>query len=212
MYGFRLGETKEVVRYMNSTDGQEVDAHDLFQTTPLVWGARNGHDETVKYLSSIKADVNATGFGGWSALQHAVSCSCETMVTLLLRHDANPNASDKTGTRALHVAAARGAINIVARLIESHADVNAQNAAGMRPLHYGALFGHVSSLKTLAEHGADINAQDTDGNTALHLAAQMGFENAVQFLLSVCNKRIVNKEGKLPLNMAQSSLIRNLLK
>ena len=82
----------------------------------------------------------------------------------------------------------------------------------MRPLHYGALFGHVSSLKTLAEHGADINAQDTDGNTALHLAAQMGFENAVQFLLSVCNKRIANKEGKLPLNMAQSSLIRNLLK
>ena len=67
MYGFRLGETKEVMSYMNSTDGQEVDAHDLFQTTPLVWGARNGHDETVKYLSSIKADVNATGFGGWSA-------------------------------------------------------------------------------------------------------------------------------------------------
>ena len=110
MYGFRLGETKEVMSYMNSTDGQEVDAHDLFQTTPLVWGARNGHDETVKYLSSIKADVNATGFGGWSALQHAVSCSCETMVTLLLRHDANPNASDETGTRALHVAAARGCL------------------------------------------------------------------------------------------------------
>ena len=86
----------------------------------------------------MNADLNATGFGGWSALQHAVSCSRENMVALLLEHDANPNVVDETGTSALHIAAARGAINIVVRLIEAHADVNAQNTMGARPLHHGA--------------------------------------------------------------------------
>lgn len=208
----RFGETDEMKKLMTSEVPVDINARDKFDATPLVWASRNGHDETVKYLFSINADLHTSCFGGWSALQHAVSKSRENMVALLLQNDANPNAFDDTGTGVLHIAAARGAINIVARLIEAHADVNTQNAAGMRPLHYGALFGHATCVKKLAEHGADVDAQDAEGNTPLHLAAQMGFESVVQFLLSLCNKRIANKNAKLPLDFACNSLIQKLLK
>ena len=134
----RFGETEELKKHINTTEAFDINARDASECTILLWAARNGHDDTVRYLCSISADLNMTGFGGWSALQHAVGSSRENMVALLLEHDANPNISDETGTTALHIAAARGAINIVVRLIDAHADVNAQNNTGVRPLHHGA--------------------------------------------------------------------------
>mmetsp|Transcript_17758 Transcript_17758/g.54632 ORF Transcript_17758/g.54632 Transcript_17758/m.54632 type:complete len:215 (+) Transcript_17758:291-935(+) len=209
----RFGETAEIDKYLKCTEAEDVNSRDLFGTTSLVWAARNGHDDTVEYLlCTVNADVSAPGFGGWSALQHAVSCSRENMVAILLNHDANPNKADETGSCALHIAAARGAINIVTRLIESHADVNAMNAAGLRPLHYSALFGHASCIKKLIDYGADVDAQDKEGNTALHLAAQMGFETIILLLEGMCDKQISNNDHMTPADLAHNAHIRTLLR
>ena len=103
-YAFRFGETGEVRKVMTTEEPVDINARDKFDATPLLWASRNGHDETVKYLCSINADLHTSCFGGWSALQHAVSKSRENMVALLLQNDANPNAFDDTGTGVLHIA------------------------------------------------------------------------------------------------------------
>ena len=66
-------------------------------------------------------------------------------------------------------------------------------------------------VKLLIKRGLDVNAQDCDGNTPLHLAAQMNFESTIQFLLGVCNKRITNKENKMPVDLARTPSVKKLL-
>ena len=54
--------------------------------------------------------------------------------------------------------------------------------------------------------GLDVNAQDKEGNTALHLAAQLGRAPIVRDLLEVpdVNDAIVNRQGKLPIDLART--------
>lgn len=75
----------------------------------------------------------------------------------------------------------------------------------------GALFGQTTCMKKLVEYGADVDAQDTSGNTPLHIASQMGFEPAILFLVGTCNKRVANREEKLPVDLAHDPSIRKLL-
>lgn len=78
--------------------------------------------------------------------------------------------------------------------------------------------GHDCCVKALlyfADHASlpvDLNSQDCDGNSALHHASQAGYDSIIEVLLEYKAKvTIKNNLGKIPLDYAYSSLIRNKL-
>ena len=71
--------------------------------------------------------------------------------------------------------------------------------------------GHLALAEHLARRGAEASSTTKDDWQPLHLAAQMGFEPVIEFLLGLANKRIANKEDKMPMDVAREASIRKLL-
>mmetsp|Transcript_12330 Transcript_12330/g.18970 ORF Transcript_12330/g.18970 Transcript_12330/m.18970 type:complete len:241 (+) Transcript_12330:87-809(+) len=191
----------------------EVNAVDDRGCTPLIWAARNGHIEVVKYLVEVGGDVEMGGYGGMKSIHHAANNFQEAVVGVLLERGANPNGTDEMGNCSLHYACARGILNLVVTLIEKGADVNLGNDQGTTPLHKACIYGHLAIVKKLLQFGADADAADKDGNTPLHCAARVGFANICKHLAGEgkANLRKANNAGKSPAEMALDTEIQELL-
>ncbi|XP_052743196.1 uncharacterized protein LOC112044082 [Bicyclus anynana] len=104
---------------------------------------------------------------------------------------------------ALLEAAARGDAGRVASLLRAGAPVDCTDENGCSALQRAAADGHVDVLQLLLEHGADPDKQDRlHGNTAAHEAAWKGYSRAVATLARVCDLRVRNAAGFVPLHLA----------
>ena len=160
-----IGDTAGL-RALSDKGVLDVGALDAYGCTPVVWAARNGYLETVKYLAELGADLEARGFGGLTPLHHACNQLRDDVLAHLLKSGANVNAVDENGNTPLHFAAERGVLEPLEALIAAGAPVGAANAAGATALHKAANDGHISIVQRLVRNGADINAQDSKGNVA----------------------------------------------
>jgi len=101
-------------------------------------------------------------------------------------------------------------------LIENKADATIASRDATTPLMVAAGVGwsdgqsHGSTadapeaIKICLEHGGDVNAVNNDGNTALHGASFRGAANVVELLVEKgARMDIKNKEGRMPINMAE---------
>jgi len=66
-------------------------------TTPLIMASRNGFKEVVEELIKFKANVNALGFEGNTALHEAAHRNHLGLVKLLLQHGGDPNLKNANG-------------------------------------------------------------------------------------------------------------------
>ena len=101
-------------------------------------------------------------------------------------------------------------------LLENKADASIASADHTTPLMVAAGVGwsdgqsHGSTadapeaIQICLEHGADVNAVNDDGYTALHGASFRGAVNVVELLVAKgARMDIKNKEGRMPINMAE---------
>ncbi|RMD42600.1 hypothetical protein DV735_g2553, partial [Chaetothyriales sp. CBS 134920] len=85
---------------------------------------------------------------------------------------------------------------------------NPQPITGTTILHLAIQCAEPSVVEQVIAEGTnlDINAQDKEGNTPLHLASQLGRYPVVKTLLEhdAVNDSIVNRQGKIPLDLART--------
>jgi len=84
---------------------------------------------TVKILDNHKADINAKGESGWTALHYAASNGHHSVVEYLVNRKADINAQAggcPSGT-PLHCASYYGHLNIIEYLINQKANIFAQD-------------------------------------------------------------------------------------
>ena len=160
----------------------------------------HGHIEVVTLLLKQKANVNATGPKGVTAITAAAMMGHTEVVKVLAQSGADINVCDTTKQNALTLAAHGGHLETVRLLLECGACINNGDYYGA--LHYAAKQNHIHVAKLLLKHGADpnvgkfrrplllaancsnramvealldsgaqINQYDTTGSTALHLAS-----------------------------------------
>jgi ankyrin repeat protein len=120
--------------------------------TPLLFGVRGGHKDTVEALLAHGANANDSAPDGTSALNMAVVNAYFEIAAALLEHGANPNAPDARGS-ALHT---------LAWLRKPGSDGG--NGLGKRSVGPPQPTGNMTALelaKVLLEHGANPNARIT---------------------------------------------------
>jgi len=107
-------------------------------------------------------------------------------------------------------------VAVMRLLLENKADASIASADHTTPLmmaagvgwsdgqSHGSMAEAPEAIQICLEHGADVNAVNDDGYTALHGASFRGAVNVVELLVAKgARMDIKNKEGRMPINMAE---------
>jgi len=138
-------------------DVNSPDKHDKY--TPLMWAAKNSHNNVMTLLLAQK-EILVDKQGGWNestALIKAVEVNNLEGCQILVDNEANLDLYTKIGTTALMIAAESGYSEIVNLLIAKGADVTLQNKDGYTALVLAVEAGHTDVVKSLCDHGVTKN-------------------------------------------------------
>ncbi|PGG96211.1 hypothetical protein AJ79_09680 [Helicocarpus griseus UAMH5409] len=164
----------------------DVNLGNIWNETPLIEAASNGHDAVVKLLVSrneIKLDTQDAKFTR-SALGWAVRNEYEPVVKLLLSAGADPDVPDYRKQTPLSVAAEFGLEGLVSLFLEHKAQVDSTDYYGQTPLSFAAKNGHTSVVARLLEAGANPTLRDSVyGKTSLLWAAEWRHNEIARLLL-----------------------------
>jgi ankyrin repeat protein len=150
----------------------------------LMEAARRGDRAAVILLLQQKAEVNASGIDGTTALHWAVRSDDLDTAELLLRAGANAKAADRYGVTPLQLASVNGNAAMIRKLLAAGADPNSTDPTGETALMTAARTGNAGALKVLIESGAKVNAKDPEfEQTALMLAVRENHPAAVKLLI-----------------------------
>ncbi len=177
---------------------------ELVALNPLAAASYEGHLEVVRALLAAKADVNAKGERGLTALM--LSSKRPDVMQALIDAGANVNAKEAVpgiyyleeqerysrhnsgppagGCSTLAIAAMRDYAGAVRTLLAAKASVDAPCYYGETALMLASREGHLAIVKMLIGAGANINAMNDEGDTVLKSAARYGNLDIVQALLA----------------------------
>ena len=154
-------------------------------TTTLLDAAESGDRATALRLLADRADPNALGPDGTTAIMWAAHHDHLDLVQALIKAGANVKLKNQFGTSALTEAAIIGSAPIIDALLKAGADPNTRNPEGETPLMAVARGGHVEAARRLLDAGADVNAREAwGGQSALMWAAAQRQADMVKFLAS----------------------------
>jgi ankyrin repeat protein len=176
----------------------------------IVGVADPDRSETIKFLLSQGADVNAKDQDGWTSLLLAADRGRTPVVQTLLDGGADVNAKCDCrgylsgGWTALMIAAREGQNDILNLLLAKHAAVDIRNNTGTTALAEAAAKGDAAAVQALLSAGADVNARDEKGRTPLMQAVLESQVEATKVLLQQ-GARVEEKDsqGKTALQLAR---------
>jgi ankyrin repeat protein len=151
---------------------------------PLVDAASRGDLAAVRTLLGQKADVNAAGEDGLTALHAAVRADRLDIADALLRAGASATAKDRYGITPLYLASENGSTALIQRLLDAGADPNAIDPGGETALMTATRTGAVPAMRLLIERGAKVDAREPEfQQTALMIAVREDHATAVDALI-----------------------------
>lgn len=188
-----MGVFKRNPTMLLNTEGEEypIGLHDA---TPIQIAAYYGQIEEVKKQINEGADIAASNYWGYTALEIAMIQGHQDLAILLLNEGDDVSLVDKTSP--LHMALEFRLSKVIDVLISKGININQKDKNGYTPLHsfadkglitghwiiwgniqdYSNWWNHTSidfdMVNYLVENGADINAKDNKGNTTLHIMAR----------------------------------------
>ena len=148
-------------------------------------------------LIQAKANLNAQGHGGNTALIQASERGLLEIVKVLVENDADPNIQNEAGYNALLVACEVGNVDVVNYLVSTKKlNVNAANKDGNNALHLAALNGDIALASPLIKADVNFNAQEQHGNTPLIVAACVHNEQFACELIDILGDKLAyNVQG-----------------
>jgi ankyrin repeat protein len=189
--------------HLRSTTNSTLLIHDAIE---------HGHEEVIRLLLTLDADVEQRDTQGLTPLALAVLRNDELSVKLLLEKGVSSNSLRVIGsTRDLkgkiHTAINAGNENVVRLLLVMGVDIEERRESGWRmtPLLNACHFGKSEIAKILVALGADVKACDEQGSTVLHLAVWRDNASLLTFFLDNGALEVIdatNNDGDTPLHRA----------
>ncbi len=149
--------------------------------TALMSAANNNHFDTIKFLISCGANINATRNTGLTALMVASQAGSEKVVEYLIQNGADINLITNEGADAFIYATQYGNVPCAALLLEAGADINHMDKDGTA-LHNATREGKYDSVKFLLEKGIDYKLKNPAGETALDIAKKKDNKRIISLL------------------------------
>lgn len=170
--------------------------------TALMSAANSNHLDTIKFLISCGANINATRNTGLTALMVASQAGSEKVVEYLIKNGADINLIADDGCNAFIYASQYGNVPCAALLLDAGADINHMDKDGTA-LHNATREGKYDSVKFLLEKGIDYKLKNPAGETALDIAKKKDNKRIISLLQNAkgnANNNISNKTNSINLD------------
>ncbi|XP_069680686.1 uncharacterized protein [Periplaneta americana] len=150
----------------------------LHMVTPLMYAARRGHLDVVKYLVDQGADTSLCDSDNQNAFMYAVRGGHLEVVRFLWNNTGINKSNINEHSFPLHMSVSLGNLDVVKFLLETRAfDVDEwawcnklQMSEFSTPLLFAIKAGHTKMVELLCKHGANRNIKDsTEKKTALEI-------------------------------------------
>ena len=162
--------------------------------TALMFAANYNHLDTVKYLISCGANINATRNEGITALMIASKVGNEKLVEYLIQNGADINLITNQGADAFIYATQYGNVSCAKLLLDAGADINHMDKDGSA-LHNATREGKYDSVKFLLEKGIDYYLKNPKGETALDIAKAKDDKRIISLLQNAKGQPANNKSN-----------------
>lgn len=134
------------------------------------------------FVNLAQANPNLSDMHGSTALYEAVKNGHESIIDLLLKHEANLCMTESLAASVLCQAVFDGDILLLKRLLRAGIQVDAADYDKRTAAHIAAAEGNASALKVLAAHGAKLSLKDRWDNTAQNEAEKSNVHQLLEFL------------------------------
>jgi ankyrin repeat protein len=165
-----------------------VNAADYDKRSALHLAAAEGHEEVVKFLVEMKAEVNAKDRWGGDPLKDAIRGG-HSACQLILRDAGGRGEYDDHSDHKDHGdrmcnAASKGDYTLIVNLVARNASVNAADYDGRSALHLASAEGHDKIVQFLVDKKADVKVKDRWGGDPLKDAVRSGHRKVQAILLA----------------------------
>ncbi|XP_077579001.1 ankyrin repeat and protein kinase domain-containing protein 1 [Stigmatopora nigra] len=210
---------KNFCNFRTSVKREHVSTHFHGKKSLLHYTVASGDAKSVEHVLSLGADVNYVMDKGYTPLIVAVLNRLHNIISLLLKHGADPMLGDEDRWTAVHFAAQNGDDKAVRLLLDNGASAGACEKSGWTPLHLACQNGHepvVRLLLTRLSVNAMKEREEVQGRTPLHLAASYGHVNIAMLLLTRgANPNASDSSLLTPLHLSAEAghnrIVRNLV-
>ena len=156
-----------------------------------------GNAKILKLLiKNQKSNLNVRNSKGATPLFVACSGLDMSLVSLLMKANADPNIPNNDGTTPLSIATKANWLPIVQCLLKAHADPNLQDRFGITALFFAVRNNSFKNFRCLMDANAD---PCIETSSAFHLAAEAGFIKMVKEILKKTSPNVSLSNGKTPL-------------
>jgi len=150
--------------------GRSIDDTNILGETALHFSLKDGNIETVKYLLTLKPDLNLQSYLGWSAVMIAAKLKETDLLDLLVNEHADIGLKNKLGQSAVHHAAVEGNLKALEILQDCRAEIDAPDLLGQTPLQLAVERRRTKCCAKLLEWGANGKWRNKFGMSALDYA------------------------------------------
>ncbi|OZJ02264.1 hypothetical protein BZG36_04694 [Bifiguratus adelaidae] len=141
--------------------------------TTLMYAARYGHAELVRYLLDIQHEEHdlSMDYQGTSVLMVAAEYGHDEVFAIYAQYyPASIHAVNQEGKTVLLVAARKGNNDLINYLLDLGSDVDHTDDEGNTALHYASAWGNIQCMETLVYRGCNVSLKNHSGWTALDYA------------------------------------------
>lgn len=197
------GDNKNLQLLLDKGISVDIRGQNKFEgQTALMSAANNNHFDTVKFLVSRGANINATRNDGITTLMIASRVGNEKLVEYLIQNGADINIITNEGADAFIFATQSGNVSCAALLLDAGADINHMDKDGTA-LHNATREGKYDSVKFLLEKGIDYKLKNPAGETALDIAKTKDNKRIISLLQNAkgnATNSISNKTNSINLD------------
>lgn len=198
-----LGRLDYVKQYLDAHPDQ-VDCMSAGKSALQV-AAHQGHINIIKYLLSVRANVNIVDKEGDSTLHYAAFGNQPEIMRTLLMNGAHIDVVNSSRCSALHISAHKKPPHCVKVLLEFGANVNIQDSYGDTALHDAIGKENTEVVELLCNApNLDLTVRNNRGFNALHHASLKGNVAATRKILYLAPQLVDIKknDGFAPLHLA----------